>query len=40
MVVAVTGSVVNDPLVGCTPLQPPEAMQVCALLALQFNVTE
>ena len=36
--VAVSGSVVTVPLVGSVPLQPPEAVQVCASLALHCKV--
>jgi hypothetical protein len=28
----------TEPLVGCVPLQPPEAVHVCAPLAFQLNV--
>jgi len=38
LVVDVRGAVDKLPLVGCVPLQPPDAVQVCALLALQVNV--
>ena len=37
-VVAVRGSVVAVPLVGCGPVQPPEAMQVCASWAFHCKV--
>jgi hypothetical protein len=37
-VVAINGSVVAVPLVGCVPLQPPEAVQDCASFALHCNV--
>lgn len=33
-----SGSVVAVPLVGCEPLQPPEATQVCASLAVHCKV--
>jgi hypothetical protein len=39
-VVALSGSVFMVPLVGCGPLQPPEAVQLCAPLALQLKATE
>jgi hypothetical protein len=38
-VVASSGSVVAVPLVGRVPLHPPDAVQVCALVALHCNVT-
>ena len=37
-VVALSGSVLAVPLVGCGPVQPPEAMQVCASWAFHCNV--
>jgi hypothetical protein len=37
-VVAISGSVVALPLVGCVPLHPPEAVQDCAAVALHFRV--
>jgi hypothetical protein len=37
-VVALRGSVVTVPLVGCGPVQPPEAMQVCASWAFHCKV--
>jgi hypothetical protein len=37
-VVEVSGSVVAVPLVGWVPAQPPEAVQVCASVALHCNV--
>ncbi len=36
--VAVRGLVVSVPLIGCGPVQPPEAMQLCALTALHCKV--
>ena len=36
--VAVSGSVVAVPLVGWVPAQPPEAVQLCASVALHSNV--
>jgi len=39
LVVFVRGEVVWEPLVGCVPLHPPEAVQFCASAALQFKVT-
>lgn len=33
-----SGAVDSEPLVGCVPLHPPEAVQVSALLALQVSV--
>ena len=38
--VAVRGLVVIVPLVGCAPLQPPEAVQDCASVALHCKVVE
>jgi hypothetical protein len=38
LVSVVRGGVVVVPLIGCVPLQPPEAEQVCALVALHFSV--
>ena len=38
LVVEVSGGVENEPLVGCVPLQPPEAEQPCALFAVQTKV--
>ncbi len=38
--VEVSGSVARVPLVGWVPLQPPEAVQLSAPLALHFKVTE
>jgi hypothetical protein len=40
LVVAVRLEVVFDPLVGSAPLQPPDAVQLCALVAFHCNVTE
>jgi hypothetical protein len=37
-VVEERGGVDTEPLVGCVPLQPPEAVHVCAPLALQVKV--
>jgi hypothetical protein len=39
-VVVARAVVVCEPLVGWTPLQPPDAMQLCALVALQSKITE
>jgi hypothetical protein len=38
LVVVLTGSVVTVPLVGCLPLQPPVAVQLCALLTFHVSV--
>jgi hypothetical protein len=38
LVSVVSGSVVLVPLIGCVPLQPPEAEQVCAFVASHFKV--
>jgi hypothetical protein len=37
---AVNGSVVTLPLVGCVPLQPPDAVHVSAYFALHCKVAE
>jgi hypothetical protein len=37
-VVAISGSVVTLPLVGCVPVQPPEAAQDCTPWALHCRV--
>ena len=37
---AINGSVVTVPLVGWEPLQPPEAVQLCASFALHCKVVE
>jgi hypothetical protein len=39
-VVVARAVVACEPLVGWAPLQPPDAMQLCALVALQSKVTE
>jgi hypothetical protein len=39
-VVALKGSVVIVPLVGCEPLHPPEAVQACTPVALHCNVAD
>jgi hypothetical protein len=38
LVVDVRGSVDTVPLVGCVPLQPPDAVQLCAEVAFHFKV--
>ena len=38
--VDVRGLVDNVPVTGWVPLHPPDAEQLCALLALHFNVAE
>jgi hypothetical protein len=40
VVFAVRGLVVNVPLIGWSPLHPPEALQDCALVALHCKVVE
>jgi hypothetical protein len=40
LVVVVSGTVARVPLMGCVPLQPPEAVQDWALLAFHVKVTE
>lgn len=40
LIVVVRGDVVLDPLMGCVPLQPPEAVQDCAFVALHVKVTD
>jgi len=40
VVFAINGSVVMVPLVGWLPLQPPEAVQLCASLALHCKVVD
>ena len=40
VVLAINGSVVMVPLVGCEPLQPPDAVQLCASCALHCNVVD
>jgi hypothetical protein len=40
IVVAVRFEVVVEPLVGWAPLHPPDAMQLCALVAFHSKVTE
>jgi hypothetical protein len=37
LVVELSGGVENVPLVGCVPLQPPEAEQPCAFSTVQSN---
>ena len=39
LIVVVRGDVVLDPLMACVPLQPPEAVQDCAFVALHVKVT-
>jgi hypothetical protein len=40
LVVVVRAVVACEPLVGWTPLQPPDAVQLCALVAFHCKVTE
>jgi hypothetical protein len=39
-VVTVSAEVLVEPLIGSAPLQPPDAMQLCALVALHCKITE
>lgn len=40
VVVFAIARVLNEPLVGSDPLQPPDAAQLCASIALHCSVTE